>query len=41
VPGYVLSDAFPDKTHDLLVCVTEMNSKRQIDQLVKALKEVA
>jgi glycine dehydrogenase subunit 1 len=40
VPGYVLSDAFPDRTHDLLVCVTEMNSKAQIDQLVKTLKEV-
>ena len=41
VPGYVLSDTFPDRPHDLLVCVTEMNNKRQIDQLVKALKEVA
>jgi glycine dehydrogenase subunit 1 len=41
LPGYVLSRSFPERTHDLLVCVTEMNSKAQIDQLVKALKEVA
>jgi glycine dehydrogenase subunit 1 len=40
MPGYALSHTFPDRTHDLLVCVTEMNSKAQIDQLVKALKEV-
>jgi glycine dehydrogenase subunit 1 len=41
LPGYVLSRSFPERTHDLLVCVTEMNSKAQIDQLVAALKEVA
>ena len=41
LPGYVLSRSFPERTHDLLVCVTEMNSKAQIDQLVRALKEVA
>ena len=41
LPGYVLSRSFPERTHDLLVCVTEMNSKAQIDQLVAGLKEVA
>ncbi len=41
VPGYVLSHNFPDRPNDLLVCVTEMNSKVQIDELVNALKEVA
>ncbi len=41
LPGYVLSRSFPERTHDLLVCVTEMNSKAQIDRLVDALKEVA
>ncbi len=40
LPGYVLSRSFPERTHDLLVCVTEMNSATQIDQLVNALKEV-
>lgn len=38
MPGYALSRAFPERTNDLLVCVTEMNSKEQIDQLVTALK---
>ncbi len=41
LPGFALSRSFPERTHDLLVCVTEMNSKVQIDQLVSALKEVA
>jgi len=41
VPGYVLSHIFPDKPNDLLVCVTEMNSKAQIDQLVAALREAS
>jgi len=41
LPGYVLSRSFLERTHDLLVCVTELNSKAQIDQLVTALKEVA
>jgi len=39
--GYVLDRDFPDRTHELLVCVTEMNSRAQIEQLVKALKEAA
>ena len=41
VPGYVLSRSFPERSRELLVCVTEMNSKSQIDQLVSGLKEVA
>ena len=41
LPGYVLSRSYPERTHELLVCVTEMNNKAQIDQLVSALKEVA
>jgi glycine dehydrogenase subunit 1 len=41
LPGYVLSRSFPERTHELLVCVTEMNSKIEIDRLVNALKEVA
>jgi glycine dehydrogenase subunit 1 len=41
LPGYVLSRSYPERSHELLVCVTEMNSKAQIDKLVDALKEVA
>ncbi len=41
VPGYVLSRNFADRPNDLLVCVTEMNSKAQINKLVAALEEVA
>ncbi len=41
LPGYVLSRNFPERSHDLLVCVTELNSKAQIDKLVGGLKEVA
>ena len=39
IPGYVLSQAFPDRPDDLLVCVTEMNNRAQIDRLVAALGE--
>ena len=39
VPGFVLSRAFPNRPNDLLICVTEMNSKTQIDKLVAALGE--
>jgi glycine dehydrogenase subunit 1 len=37
VPGLALSRFFPDRTHDLLVCVTENNTKAQIDSLVAEL----
>lgn len=41
VPGLALSRYYPDRTHELLVCVTEMNTKAQIDLLAQSLKEVA
>ncbi|MDR1316779.1 MAG: aminomethyl-transferring glycine dehydrogenase subunit GcvPA [Spirochaetales bacterium] len=34
VPGVPLSRWFPERTQDILVCVTEMNSRSQIDSLV-------
>lgn len=39
VPGLPLSKYYPERTSELLVCVTELNSKSQIDELVKALRE--
>jgi len=41
MPGLALSRYFPRRSNELLVCVTEMNSKHQIDRLVAALKEVS
>ena len=41
VPGLPLSRYWPDRTHELLVCVTEMNTKDQIDLLVGSLKEAS
>ncbi|MBN1217928.1 MAG: aminomethyl-transferring glycine dehydrogenase subunit GcvPA [Anaerolineae bacterium] len=41
LPGLVLSRYFPERTHDLLVCVTEMNPKAQIDRLVNTLQKAA
>jgi len=41
MPGLALSRYYPERTHELLICVTEMNSKDQIDRLVDALKEVS
>jgi glycine dehydrogenase subunit 1 len=40
MPGYALSQEFPKRPNDLLICVTEMNPKTQIDRLVEALREV-
>ncbi len=40
VPGLPLSRYYPGRTHELLVCVTEMNTKAQIDLLASALAEV-
>jgi glycine dehydrogenase subunit 1 len=37
VPGLPLSRYFPDRRNELLICVTEKNTKRDIDELVKAL----
>jgi glycine dehydrogenase subunit 1 len=35
--GLPLSRYFPDRPNDLLVCVTEINSRREIDELVSGL----
>ena len=40
VPGLPLSRYYKDRTHELLVCVTEMSTKAQIDLLVQSLAEV-
>jgi glycine dehydrogenase subunit 1 len=40
VPGLPLSRYFPGRTKELLVCVTENNSREDIDALVSALKEL-
>jgi len=41
VPGLPLSRYYADRDNELLVCVTEMNTKAQIDLLVESLKEAA
>jgi glycine dehydrogenase subunit 1 len=40
VPGLPLSRYFPDRRRELLICVTEKNSRGDIDALVKALAEL-
>lgn len=42
IPGVALSRYFhfPDRTRDLLVCVTEMNSRQEIDGLVELMKTI-
>jgi glycine dehydrogenase subunit 1 len=37
VPGFPLSRYFPDRKDELLVCVTEKNTKAEIDELAAAL----
>jgi glycine dehydrogenase subunit 1 len=37
--GYDLSQDYPDLSHELLVAVTEMNSKSEIDFMVDVLEE--
>lgn len=37
--GYDLSQDYPDLTHELLVAVTEMNSRSEIDFMVEVLEE--
>ncbi len=39
--GYDLSRAYPDRQEQMLLCVTELNTRTQIDALVAALGEVA
>lgn len=41
VPGLPLSRYSPDNTHELLVCVTEMNTRAQIEHLIMTLAEVS
>jgi glycine dehydrogenase subunit 1 len=41
VPGLPLSRYFPDRSRELLVCVTEKNTKDDIDALAAALAEAA
>ena len=41
IGGYDLSHRYPARANQMLVAVTEMNSRRQIDEFVAALKEVA
>jgi glycine dehydrogenase subunit 1 len=38
IGGYDLSRAFPGLSHTLLLCVTELHTKQDIDQLVSALQ---
>jgi glycine dehydrogenase subunit 1 len=41
IGGYDLGEDYPDLEDHMLVCVTEMNPRQEIDLLVEALKEVA
>jgi glycine dehydrogenase subunit 1 len=41
VPGFPLSRYYPERTHELLVCVTEMCTKGQIELLARSLEEAA
>jgi glycine dehydrogenase subunit 1 len=38
--GYVLEQDYPERKNQMLVCVTEMNTKKQIDWFVEALKSI-
>jgi len=40
VAGLPLGRFFPERKKDLLICVTEVNSRSQIDRLVKEMEEV-
>jgi glycine dehydrogenase subunit 1 len=39
MPGLALSHYYPERANELLICVTEMNTKAQIEKLASALKE--
>ena len=41
IPGLALSRYYPDRTHELLVCVTEMNTREQIELLARSLEEAS
>ena len=38
--GYDLEPDYPQAKNQMLVCVTEMNTRQQIDRLVEALKAI-
>ena len=38
--GIALSRFMPDRSNDFLVCVTETNTRQQIDELVAGLKSI-
>ena len=39
IGGYDLSRAYPDQTHQMLLCVTELHTRQDIDKLVEALRK--
>lgn len=41
IGGYDLSQDYPDLENAMLLCVTEMNTREEIDDLVSALEEIA
>ncbi len=41
VPGLPLSRYYPERTHELLVCVTEMCTRAQIELLARSLEEAS
>jgi glycine dehydrogenase subunit 1 len=41
IGGLDLESFYPSLKNQMLVCVTEMNSREQIDRLAQALREVA
>ncbi len=41
IGGYELESDYPDRRQQMLLCLTEMNSRSQIDRLIAGLKEVA
>ncbi|NDJ85191.1 MAG: glycine dehydrogenase, partial [Chloroflexi bacterium] len=41
IGGFDLGAAYPHRQHQMLLCVTEMNTKAEIDALVEALGEIS
>ena len=39
IGGYDLSRAYPELKHTMLLCVTELHTKEDVDKLVDALRE--
>ena len=40
IGGYALEQAYPEMKNSMLLCVTELNDRQQIDHLVETLKEL-